>query len=109
MPDNNPTARASYARLIGNVFARQFTSTFEVGGASFQVCLTELSETDKLEIAGRDNTRAQGLMALAANLVGVKLTEGMPAVLDGDPDWQVLRWNVSPDGATYSFALIDGK
>ena len=109
MPDNNPNARASYARLIGNVFARQFTSTFEIGGASFQVCLTELAESDKLEIAGREIHRAQGLMALAANLVGVKLKEGMPVTLDGDPDWQVLTWHVSPDGATYSFALIDGK
>ena len=113
MPDNNPTLRSTIGRLAKNVFDFQFTSTLQIAGRipTNQAMLTELSEADKLDIAGSEILRAQSVMVLAADLVGVKVPQdviGKSVTLDGDPKWQIRNYRVSPDGAVYTFLLIDG-
>lgn len=113
MPDNNPTLRSTIARLAGGIFRWQFTSTLQIGGRTpaANAMLTDLSESDKLEIAGIDLIRAQSVMVLAADLTGVAVRSliGKSAVLDGDPKWQFKNFHLSPDGAIYTFLLIDGR
>lgn len=113
MADNNPTLRATIARQAAGIFGFQFTSTFEISGRipSTNAMLTELSESDKLEIAGTDVIRAQSVMVLAADLLGVniKLLIGSTVVLDGDPAWQLKNFRISPDGAIYTFLLLDAQ
>jgi hypothetical protein len=113
MADNNPTLRATIARQAAGIFGFQFTSTFEIGGRTpaNNAMLTELSDSDKLEIAGVDIIRAQSVMVLAADLLGVNIKAliGTAVVLDGDPSWQVKNFHLSPDGALYTFLLIDAQ
>ena len=113
MADNNPTLRATLARQVKGIFAWEFTSTLEIGGRTpaNNAMLTELSDSDKLEIAGVDIIRAQSVMVLAADLAGVNIKAliGTNVVLDGDPAWQVKTFRLSPDGALYTFLLIDAQ
>lgn len=113
MADNNPTLRATLARQAAGIFGFQFTSTFEIGGRSpaHNAALTELSESDKLEVAGVDLLRAQSVMVLAADLVGLNFRSliGTKVALDGDPQWQLKNFRLSPDGALYTFLLIDAQ
>lgn len=112
MPDNNPALRATIARQVAGVFGFQFTSTFEIGGRNVQhgACLSELDDSDKLEIAGRDILRAQNVMCLAADLVGVEYTKiGQAVILDNDRNWAVKTFRVAPDGATVTFLLFDAR
>jgi len=111
MADNNPTLRSTLAQQAAGIFSFEFTSTFEIGGRlpANNAMLTELSEADKLEIAGRDILRAQNVMVLAADLVGAKWKIGQKVVLDGDPKWQIKNFRLSPDGALYTFVLIDAE
>jgi hypothetical protein len=105
MPDNNPTLRSTLARQAAGIFQFQFTSTFEISGRipANNAMLTEMSEMDKLEIAGRDILRAQSVMVLAADLAGLTWKLGQKVVLDGDPKWQIKNFRLSPDGALYTF------
>lgn len=109
MPDNNPIMRATLARYASNFMSRTFTSTFEIAGLAVPAALTELDESDKLEIAGREIKRAQSGQVVAAAVKGAEIEEGLQVVLDGDPNWILDRWKLSPDGAMYTFLLIDGQ
>lgn len=113
MPDNNPTLRSTLARQAAGVFQFQFTSTLQIAGRvpDNQAMLVELSESDKLEIAGIDIIRAQSVMVLAADLVGIdpKKLVGKGVILDGDRDWRIKNWRLSADAAQYTFLLIDSQ
>jgi hypothetical protein len=111
MPDNNPALRATIARQVLGVFKFQFTSTVEIEGRNLKNggCLSEADDTDLLELAGRDLKRAQNVMVLAADLVGLNIIEGVGVVLDGDPNWQVKSFKISPDGATHTLLLMDSE
>ncbi len=113
MADNHPLLRATIARQAMGIFNWQFTSTLQIGGTvpAHNAMLTELSEADKLDIAGREFTRAQNVMVLAVDLVGVAIDKaiiGKSVNLDGDPAWQIRNYKLSPDGAVYTFLLLDG-
>jgi hypothetical protein len=110
MPDNS-ALRATIARNVAAVFTYQFTSTIELGGRLLPHggCLSELDDSDKLEIAGREEVRAQNVSTIAADMVGLKFDEGDPVVLDADPYWQIKKWKLSPDGAVYTFLLLDSR
>lgn len=107
MADNNPTARKTLARLAGNVLNWSFTSTFQIDGRDLAAAIAELTEEDKLEIAGRDRIRLQRITILISLLKNVRITPGDPCVLDADNKWQVKNWTDSPDGALRTFLLID--
>jgi hypothetical protein len=119
--DLNPNKRASLARCSAGVMAYEFTSDFVIGGNTLSACISELDDSDKLEIAGRDDIRAMSVTVLAqtttsntaqttiTGLDSTVYTEGDSVTLDGDANWQIKRWKVSPDGALVTFLLLDGQ
>ena len=116
--DLNPTRRATLARLASGIIAWEFTSTLEIGGRLVDCVISQLGESDKLEIAGRDIIRALNVSCLIASnqnspagpvrgLDAAVYTQGTPVVLDGDDAWQIRKWDDSPDGAMRTFTLLD--
>jgi hypothetical protein len=110
MPDNT-ALRSTIARQVKGVFNYQFTSSLTIAGRNVpnRACLSEISESDKLELAGRDILRAQNAAVLAIDLVGAKYEIGQKVTLDGDPNWEIKNYKVSPDGAVVTFLLMDAN
>jgi hypothetical protein len=115
MADNNSTQRAALARLAGNVMARTFTSALLIGTAltACNCWIAELDDSDVLMIAGRENVRAQAVGVLATDLAAFAPVgtwdSGTGVELDGDGDWLIRRWKVSPDAAVYTITLLTGE
>ena len=113
--DSNPTQRAALARYAGNIMGRTFTSSLILGAGPTAVSawIGELDDADELEIAGRENVRGIALGVLAADLSAggllAGLDSGVLANLDGDANWMVRRWKVSPDGAVYTITLLTSE
>lgn len=113
--DSNPTQRAALARLAGNVMNRTFTSSLLIGTAQTAIScwIGPLAESDELVIAGRENVRGATVGALltdlAANAPPGTWDSGTLVTLDGDPDWIIRRWEISPDGAVYTLTLLTGE
>ena len=105
--DNNPTMRSTMARQLANITARTFTSSFSISAqTAVSAYIGELDESDILEIAGRDRVRGIVLGMPAAAIAGISYDEGWPVTLDGDANWEIRKWRLSPDGAEILFTLL---
>lgn len=109
MSDNNPTLRSTLARLLGGVFGYQFTTTIEIGGKRCDGIENELSQEDKLLLAGTENLRCKSVGVQQSQLGPAVYDEGDQVTVGGDPDWQIKNWRQSPDGALIIFLLINGS